>query len=99
MAQQNGTRATFDKLSSTVIEFAGVKFTAVANTGLHNFVTPRTVSYDILRSLKFGRDVKETVVVDEKYSFTPDLMKAATKARREPNTTTASIRHLRYLTN
>ncbi|XP_070203435.1 uncharacterized protein [Littorina saxatilis] len=93
LAQHDGSSAVFDKLASIIIEFAGVKFKVVANTGLQYLRYAQNSV--IMRCLKFGPDIKKIVVVEEKYSFTPDLMKAATRTRREPKTTSASIGHLK----
>ena len=73
------------------IEFAGVKFKSKAITGLDYI---KSVENDYIQNMisLFPR-VHHIVVAEEKYSFTPDTFKAATRDQRVSSN--PSIHHLK----
>ena len=82
-------------ISSTVkvvtIEFAGVRFKSKAITGLDYI---KSVESDYIQNIiSILPRVDQIVVVEEKYSFTPDTFKAATRDQRVSST--PSIHHLK----
>ena len=67
-------------VSVIVYEFAGVKFKITGETGKQYL---RQIDCRLGRILKECPNTKEIVVCEEKYSFTPDGMKASTREKRQ----------------
>lgn len=79
-------------LTLITVEFAGVKFKVNASTGMHYI---RMIENSVIKPILFmSPNLKQLIICEEKYSFTPDTFKAATRAQR---TTSAkdSIAHLK----
>ena len=73
------------------IEFAGVKFKGMKTSGQEYL---DGIVNHLLKPLLYQlHQVKDVVVCEEKYSFTPDIFKQDTRARRQ--TTKTSIAHLK----
>ena len=70
-----------DKVKVVTVEFAGLKFKYMKKDGI-GFVdfTAKSLVSPILRAFKSCRRV---VLCEEKYSFTPDALKAATRKKRK----------------
>lgn len=82
-----------DTATSAVIEFAGVKFKVTAETGQQYLsYVQNGIIKKIMRCCPVLRQI---VIVEEKYSFTPDSMKAATRQKRETKDRKSSIAHLK----
>lgn len=79
--------------SLAVVEFAGVKFKVTAKTGDEyvDFVKDN-LNWRVLRPCP---RLRELVIVEEKYSFTPDAMKAATRSTRKTAASKSSHHHLK----
>ena len=76
------------------LEFAGIKFKSKAITGL-NYIKAVVTDY-LEKIIESMPQVKQIVVVEEKYTFTPDMLKAATRSQRMK--ATQSIHHLKTST-
>ena len=81
------------KVGLATIELAGVKFKVAPNTGFEYLqYIQNGIMKKILRSCP---QLRHMVLVEEKYSFTPDSMKAATREQRKPKDDKATIGHLK----
>ena len=84
------TKAASVKL--VTLEFAGVKFKSKAITGLDYI---KGVEQLLEKQVQNMPSVERIVICEEKYSFTPDSFKAATRDQREASTKPPSINHLK----
>ena len=74
------------------VEFSGAKFKTKATTGDDNMMN---IQEGIIGStLKDFLQLKRIVICEEKYSFTPDDFKAATRLKRQ-KTSATSVTHLK----
>ena len=80
-----------DSIRYATVEFAGVKFKTKATSGDDYLV--HIEKGTIGRILKGFPALKRIIVCEEKYIFTPDDFKAATRLKRQ-KTTSTSITHL-----
>ena len=83
-----------DNVQLVTIEFAGTKFKAHkgVTTGMHYL---RLTESNVLKPILFHfKNAERLVICEEKYSFTPDDFKAATRKQREVQKTT-TIAHLK----
>ena len=82
----------FNQVQVVTVEFAGVKFKAWAMTGPEyvNHVGKKVIGY--IR--RVAPNAKRIVICEEKYLFTPDDLKAATRAKRT-STAEKNICHLK----
>ncbi|CAG2250919.1 unnamed protein product [Mytilus edulis] len=80
-------------ISHVTVEFAGVKFKTRAHDGKHylQFVEDSIIN----KTISLMPKVKQMVICEEKYSFTPDHFKAATRTQRQVNTPLFPITHLK----
>ena len=84
--------ATACTIIVVIVEFAGVKFKTKAISGLQYI---QSVERNYLQhSVSLMPNIDRIVVVEEKYSFTPDNFKAATREQRRTRSDT-SIHHLK----
>ncbi len=82
----------FHKVKVVVVEFAGVKFKSGTGTGTEYI---QHVETNIInKTLRDFPNAERMVICEEKYSFTPDAFKAATRTKRK-KTTKNSIVHLK----
>lgn len=78
--------------SVVIVEFAGAKFKAFASTG-ESYL--RYISIGIIKKLlKDLPHLDRMIICEEKYSFTPDDLKAATRSKRQKKDQ-ISIHHLK----
>jgi hypothetical protein len=82
-----------NKVSVAVIEFAGVKFKTKAITG-KDYLQGVQDDY-IEKTMSAMPNVERIVLVEEKYSYTPDNFKAATREQRKKSSSLAAIHHLK----
>ena len=77
-----------------IIEFAGIKYKVKASTPSGKAYM-QAVERDVLQKyLNYLPSVQSMVVCEEKYEFTPDVLKGATRAQRSRNSD-SSIAHLK----
>ncbi|CAG2250909.1 unnamed protein product [Mytilus edulis] len=80
-------------ISHVTVEFATVKFKTRAHDGKHylKFVEDSIIN----KTISLMPKVKQMVICEEKYSFTPDHFKAATRTQRQVNKPLFPITHLK----
>ncbi|CAC5399881.1 unnamed protein product [Mytilus coruscus] len=80
-------------ISHVTVEFAGVKFKTRAHDGKHylKFVEDSIIN----KTISLMPKVMHMVIYEEKYSFTPDHFKAATRTQRQVNKPLFPITHLK----
>ncbi len=81
-----------DTIAIATVEFAGVKFKSKVSSGMHYL---RHVEASVLKPIVHQLPrMKRLVICEEKYSFTPDDFKAATREQRQTKDR-GSIAHLK----
>ena len=83
-----------DSMKYATIEFAGVKFKIMQ----HQEMSTYNIYKKVLRILHDFPELKRIIICEEKYNFTPDDLKAATRVKRQKISET-SVRHLKLATD